>query len=53
MTEIDAGEAKAKATGWTAKYIDGKWVEEAKKKAVKAKAKTKPKGKAKPKAKAE
>lgn len=34
MTEIEA-----KATGWTAKYIDNKWVEEAKKKAVKAKAK--------------
>lgn len=35
MTEVDG-----KATGWTAKYLDGKWVEEAKKKA-------KPKAKAK------
>ncbi|WP_077340789.1 type I DNA topoisomerase [Pseudocolwellia agarivorans] len=38
MTEVDG-----KATGWTAKYIDNKWVEEAKKKAVKAKAKPKTK----------
>lgn len=38
MTEVDG-----KATGWTAKYIDNKWVEEAKKKAVKAKAKPKAK----------
>lgn len=45
MTEVDG-----KATGWNAKYIEGKWVEElAKKKAPKAKAKAKPK--AKPKAK--
>jgi len=46
MTEVEG-----KATGWTAKYIEGKWVEEAKKKAVKAKAKpkAKPKAKAKPK----
>ena len=28
MTEIEAGDAKAKATGWTAKYVDGKWIEE-------------------------
>jgi DNA topoisomerase-1 len=50
MTEIEG-----KATGWTAKYIDGKWVEEAKKKVVKAKAKpkTKPKAKAKTKVKEE
>jgi len=33
MTEIDK-----KATGWTAHYIDGKWVEAEKKKAVKKKA---------------
>jgi len=38
MTEVEG-----KATGWTAKYIDGKWVEEAKKKVVKAKAKPKAK----------
>lgn len=38
MTEVEG-----KATGWTAKYIDNKWVEEAKKKAVKAKAKPKAK----------
>lgn len=38
MTEVEA-----KATGWTAKYIDNKWVEEAKKKVVKAKAKPKAK----------
>jgi DNA topoisomerase-1 len=45
MTEVEG-----KATGWNAKYIDGKWVEElAKKKVVKAKAK--PTAKAKPKAK--
>jgi len=42
MTEVEG-----KATGWTAKYIDSKWVEEAKKKAVKAKAKPKAKPKAK------
>ncbi|SEK35452.1 DNA topoisomerase I [Colwellia chukchiensis] len=43
MTEVDG-----KATGWNAKYIDGKWVEElAKKKTPKAKAKAKPKPKAK------
>ena len=42
MTEVEG-----KATGWTAKYIDNKWVEEAKKKAVKAKAKPKAKPKAK------
>jgi len=43
MTEVDG-----KATGWNAKYVDGKWVEElAKKKAVKAKAKTTTKPKAK------
>jgi DNA topoisomerase-1 len=42
MTEIDS-----KATGWTAKYIDNKWVEESKKKVVKAKAKPKTKPKAK------
>ncbi len=49
MTEIEAGDAKAKATGWTAKYVDGKWIEELPKK--KAKAKLKAKAKAKPKAK--
>lgn len=39
MTEVEG-----KATGWNAKYIDGKWVEElAKKKAPKAKAKPKAK----------
>ena len=50
MTEIDG-----KATGWTAHYEAGKWVEEAKKKAApkkkaaakKAPAKAKPKAKAK------
>ena len=43
MTEVEG-----KATGWNAKYIDGKWIEElAKKKVVKAKAK--PKAKPKPK----
>ena len=42
MTEVEG-----KATGWTAKYIDNKWIEEAKKKAVKAKAKPKAKPKAK------
>ena len=47
MTEVES-----KATGWNARYIDDKWVEElAKKKVVKAKAKAKPKPKAKPKAK--
>jgi DNA topoisomerase-1 len=46
MTEVEG-----KATGWTAKYIDGKWVEEAKKKAVKAKPKAKAKAKPKTKAK--
>ena len=41
MTEVEG-----KATGWNAKYIEGKWVEElAKKKVVKAKAKAKPKAK--------
>ncbi len=40
MTEVEG-----KATGWTAKYIDGKWVEEAKKKATKAKPKAKSKAK--------
>lgn len=40
MTEVEG-----KATGWTAKYIDNKWVEEAKKKVVKPKAKAKPKAK--------
>ncbi|WP_448211150.1 type I DNA topoisomerase [Colwellia sp. MEBiC06753] len=39
MTEVDG-----KATGWTAKYVDGKWVEELPKKPVaKAKAKAKKK----------
>jgi len=47
MTEVEG-----KATGWTAKYIDSKWVEEAKKKAVKAKAKPKAKAKTKKAAKA-
>jgi DNA topoisomerase-1 len=43
MTEVEG-----KATGWNAKYIDSKWIEElAKKKVVKAKAK--PKAKPKPK----
>ena len=38
MTELNV-EGKAKATGWTAKYINDKWVEEipVKKKAVKKK----------------
>ncbi|WP_199611322.1 type I DNA topoisomerase [Flocculibacter collagenilyticus] len=36
MTEVDG-----KATGWTAKYIDGKWVEEKPKKAAKKTAKKK------------
>ncbi len=38
MTEVDV-DGKAKATGWTAKYINGKWIEEqpVKKKAVKKK----------------
>lgn len=40
MTEVEG-----KATGWTAKYIDNKWVEEAKKKVTKPKAKAKPKAK--------
>lgn len=41
MTEVEG-----KATGWNAKYVEGKWVEElAKKKAPKAKAKAKPKEK--------
>ena len=57
MTELapEAEGAKPKATGWNAKYVDGKWVEEAKKKAkpkAKAAAKPKAKAKAKPKAKA-
>lgn len=39
-----ATDVDGKATGWTAKFIDGKWVAEAKKKAKpKAKAKAKPK----------
>ena len=43
MTEVEG-----KATGWNAKYVEGKWVEElAKKKAPKAKAKAKPKAKPK------
>ena len=50
MTEVDG-----KATGWTAHYVAGKWVEEAKKKAApkkkaaakKAPAKTKAKAKTK------
>ncbi|MBA6289430.1 type I DNA topoisomerase [Colwellia sp. MB3u-4] len=43
MTEVEG-----KATGWNAKYVDDKWVEElAKKKVVKAKAKPKAKAKAK------
>jgi DNA topoisomerase-1 len=45
MTEVEA-----KATGWTAKYIEGKWVEELPKKKAPAKAKAKPKTKAKTKA---
>ncbi|MEW6981861.1 type I DNA topoisomerase [Colwelliaceae bacterium 6471] len=41
MTEVEG-----KATGWTAHFVDGKWVEEAaKKKATKAKTKAKPKAK--------
>ncbi|MFT5718835.1 MAG: DNA topoisomerase-1, partial [Oleiphilaceae bacterium] len=32
MTEVDK-----KATGWTAHYVDGKWIEAEKKKAVKKK----------------
>ncbi len=47
MTEI-VTDGKPKATGWTAKYIDGKWVEEIpKKKAPKKKATKKPVSKAK------
>ena len=42
MTEIDK-----KATGWVAKYIDGKWVEEQTKKTAKPKAKAKTAKKAK------
>ena len=43
MTEIATDEGKPKATGWTAKYIDGKWVEDIpKKKVVKKKAAKKP-----------
>ncbi|WP_440873939.1 type I DNA topoisomerase [Thalassotalea sp. PLHSN55] len=44
MTEVEG-----KATGWTAKYVDGSWVEEQPKKKAKpkAKAKAKPKAKAK------
>ena len=39
MTEIATEDGKPKATGWTAKYIDGKWVEDIpKKKAPKKKA---------------
>ena len=56
MTELapEADGAKPKATGWNAKYVEGKWVEEAKKKVKpKAKAKAKPKAKAKAKPKAE
>ncbi|GIU15356.1 MULTISPECIES: type I DNA topoisomerase [unclassified Shewanella] len=41
-----ATDVDGKATGWTSKFVDGKWVTEAK-----AKAKPKPKAKAKPKAK--
>ena len=53
MTEIAGQDGdKPKATGWTAKYIDNKWVEEAKAKAVKAKPKAKAKVKPKAKAKA-
>ncbi len=47
MTEVEG-----KATGWTAKYIDGKWVEELPKKKAVKKPKAKTKAKAKPKAKA-
>jgi len=36
MSEVDG-----KATGWTAHYQNGKWVEESKKKAPKKKAATK------------
>ena len=36
MTEIDK-----KATGWTAKYVDNKWIEEIPKKKVAKKSKTK------------
>lgn len=46
MTEI-VTEDKPKATGWTAKYIDGKWVEDIpKKKVAKKKAAKKPASKA-------
>jgi len=39
MTEIATDDGKPKATGWTAKYIDGKWVEDIpKKKPAKKKA---------------
>jgi len=34
MTEIATEDGKPKATGWTAKYIDGKWVEDIPKKKV-------------------
>ena len=50
MTEIATDDGKPKATGWTAKYIDGKWVEEIpkpKKKAVKKKTAVKDKTKVK------
>jgi len=49
MTEIST-EDKPKATGWTAKYIDGNWVEDIpkpKKKAVKKKTAVKKKPTAK------
>ncbi|AQS36825.1 DNA topoisomerase I [Shewanella psychrophila] len=48
-----ATDVDGKATGWTSKFIDGKWVTEAKKKAkpkAKAATATKAKAKAKPKA---
>ncbi|KMT66386.1 type I DNA topoisomerase [Catenovulum maritimum] len=40
--EVDG---KVKATGWSAKYVDGKWVEEIPKPKAKAKPKAKPKAK--------
>ena len=52
MTEIPTEEGKPKATGWTAKYIDGKWVEDIpkpKKKAAKKPAAKKTATKKKPK----
>ena len=44
MTELPVeGDGKPKATGWTAKYVEGKWIETLAKKKVAKKAKPKPK----------